>query len=104
MEAYDAALFPVNCDNTGTSATPSDASSCSYMGLFYVRRTLLQMLRDRGYAISGVDLTMDMERFRAVFGDDPARQNLTIRSRHRSSISDKVPLSSLLHARYLFVG
>eukprot|EP00771_Trimastix_marina_P003838 gnl/Trimastix_PCT/545.p1 GENE.gnl/Trimastix_PCT/545~~gnl/Trimastix_PCT/545.p1 ORF type:complete len:202 (+),score=43.65 gnl/Trimastix_PCT/545:64-669(+) len=46
--------------------------------LFRIRRTVYQMLADRGYAISQTELEMSFDDFRDKFSDTPARDQLTI--------------------------
>uniref|UniRef100_A0A7S1SMF5 DNA-directed RNA polymerases I, II, and III subunit RPABC1 n=1 Tax=Tetraselmis chuii TaxID=63592 RepID=A0A7S1SMF5_9CHLO len=46
--------------------------------LFRIRRTCLQMLRDRGYLVSEAELNQSKENFTDKFGDEPLRDQLTI--------------------------
>eukprot|EP00873_Tetraselmis_striata_P035384 jgi/Tetstr1/455648/TSEL_042459.t1 len=46
--------------------------------LFRIRRTCLQMLRDRGYLVSEAELNQTKESFTDKFGDEPLRDQLTI--------------------------
>jgi len=46
--------------------------------LFRVRRTCLQMLRDRGFLVAENELNMSKDEFHDKFGDDPNRDMLTI--------------------------
>uniref|UniRef100_A0A061QSZ9 DNA-directed RNA polymerase II subunit E n=1 Tax=Tetraselmis sp. GSL018 TaxID=582737 RepID=A0A061QSZ9_9CHLO len=46
--------------------------------LFRVRRTCLQMLRDRGYLIAEAELNQTKEQFTDKHGDEPSRENLTV--------------------------
>ncbi|CAG9464761.1 unnamed protein product [Pedinophyceae sp. YPF-701] len=43
---------------------------------FKIRRTCLQMVRDRGYVVSEDDLHMTLDEFRDQFGDNPSREQL----------------------------
>lgn len=46
--------------------------------MFRVRKTVLKMLNARGYIIPEDQLNMTAEAFRSTFGDNPAREALTI--------------------------
>nr|AJA90766.1 DNA-directed RNA polymerase IV fifth largest subunit [Ephedra trifurca] len=61
--------------------------------LFKVRRTLLQMLDDRGFYVSDTDLNMPLDQFRGIFGNRPARENLRIITQKRSDPSYKISVA-----------
>mmetsp|Transcript_21427 Transcript_21427/g.59502 ORF Transcript_21427/g.59502 Transcript_21427/m.59502 type:complete len:203 (-) Transcript_21427:187-795(-) len=46
--------------------------------LYRVRRTCLQMLRDRGYLVAEAELDQAKDQFTDRFGDEPIRDQLTI--------------------------
>ncbi|KAL0224194.1 hypothetical protein P9112_003584 [Eukaryota sp. TZLM1-RC] len=50
--------------------------------LFRVRKTVLQMLNDRGYRVLPEDLEESIEDFRSKFGDTPSREGLTLLHSH----------------------
>uniref|UniRef100_A0A7S0X0J8 Uncharacterized protein n=1 Tax=Chlamydomonas leiostraca TaxID=1034604 RepID=A0A7S0X0J8_9CHLO len=46
--------------------------------LHRIRRTCLEMLKDRGYLVSQEELSLSKEQFRERFGDMPRKEDLTI--------------------------
>jgi len=44
--------------------------------LFQVKRTVVELLRDRGYNISNYELELTLEDFKDKFGEDPDREDL----------------------------
>ena len=44
--------------------------------LFQIRRTVLQMLVDRGYIVGQSEIDMDKEAFKETYGETPARPGL----------------------------
>mmetsp|Transcript_43818 Transcript_43818/g.72817 ORF Transcript_43818/g.72817 Transcript_43818/m.72817 type:complete len:207 (-) Transcript_43818:85-705(-) len=58
--------------------------------IYRVHRTILQMLRDRGYIISQEDLDMSEDTFREQFGEVPAREGLTIMVQKRDDPTDQL--------------
>lgn len=65
---------------------------------FLARRTLLEMLRDRGFPIPDDDLAISLPAFRARFGDNPKPEDLRISTTIPSNPPKKVPLSRSLLA------
>ncbi|KAI5410796.1 DNA-directed RNA polymerase V subunit 5C isoform X2 [Lathyrus oleraceus] len=57
---------------------------------FECRRTLMEMLRDRGYNVSESDLTLTLPEFRSRFGQFPKPEALGVIVSHRSNPSNKV--------------
>ena len=87
-----------------------DERECS--DLYRVRKTLCQMLDDRGYVISEDDLTMNLTEFKEMFvGDNGkvSRERCQITTCKESDASDQVsgcktaprPLSPSYRARWL---
>ncbi|CAN6485936.1 unnamed protein product [Victoria cruziana] len=63
----------------------NDEAEVDAYRLFRVRRTIFQMLRDRGYALSDADLADDFEGFRAACGDLVDMRTLNVIRTHPSS-------------------
>lgn len=57
---------------------------------YLARRTLIEMLRDRGYVVPDIEaqLRLSLAEFRAAFGDQPEAERLRI-SAHRASHSSR---------------
>eukprot|EP00299_Pterocystis_sp_00344_P005950 c17702_g1_i1.p1 GENE.c17702_g1_i1~~c17702_g1_i1.p1 ORF type:complete len:209 (+),score=36.18 c17702_g1_i1:35-661(+) len=66
------------------------ATSEDAVRLFRVRRTVFQMLRDRGFLVDKRDLDMSMQEFKERFTDAPSRDHLMILVEMRSDPSDKL--------------
>ncbi|GJS89707.1 DNA-directed RNA polymerase V subunit 5A [Tanacetum coccineum] len=54
------------------------------------RRTLLEMLRDRGYDISNEDIDMTLQHFRDLHGQTVDVDRLRISASHVSDVNDKI--------------
>lgn len=54
-----------------------DKKSESYK-LWAVRKTVLQMCRDRGYTVSPVEINQTLKEFRKEFGNKPLKRELLI--------------------------
>lgn len=57
---------------------------------YLARRTLLEMLHDRGYVIPQSELGQSLEEFRAIHSGNPDIERLRISSAHRSDPSKRV--------------
>jgi DNA-directed RNA polymerase I, II, and III subunit RPABC1 len=68
---------------------------------FECRRTLMEMLRDRGYNVSESDLTLTLSDFRSQFGELPKTETLGVCLSHRSNPSNKVYIFTIVIV-YLF--
>lgn len=62
------------------------------MRLYRVRKTVMQMLKDRDYLIVDHDLNMTMSQFKNKYGEHMKREDLTINRRKRGDESDQVLL------------
>ncbi|KAF3777904.1 DNA-directed RNA polymerases IV and V subunit 5B [Nymphaea thermarum] len=62
-----------------------DKAAVDAYRLFRVRRTVFQMLRDRGYALSDADLADDFEGFQAACGEPVDLRTLTVVRIHPSA-------------------
>lgn len=60
--------------------------------LFRIRRTVMQMLRDRGYFVGDFEINMSKEQFIAKFGENMKREDLVINKALRNDSSDQVSL------------
>lgn len=58
--------------------------------LFRVRKTVLQMLKDRGYFVGDFELDMSREQFKKKFGESMKREDLVINKSMRNNSSDQV--------------
>jgi len=58
--------------------------------LYRVRATVQEMLRDRGYMISQEDIDMSEEAFHGQYGEQPARESLTILVQKRDDPTDQL--------------
>ncbi|GMP86568.1 hypothetical protein CsSME_00039298 [Camellia sinensis var. sinensis] len=57
---------------------------------YLARRTLLEMLRDRGYAVSSSDIELSLQDFRSIHGQNPDTDRLRISACLRSDPANKV--------------
>ncbi|KAL7194546.1 hypothetical protein ACSBR1_034886 [Camellia fascicularis] len=57
---------------------------------YLARRTLLEMLRDRGYAVSSSDIELSLQDFRSIHGQNPDTDRLRISASLRSDPANKV--------------
>ncbi|PRQ57064.1 putative RNA polymerase, Rpb5 [Rosa chinensis] len=60
------------------------------MRLYRVRKTVMQMLKDRDYLIVDHDLNMTMSQFKNKHGENMKREDLPINTRKRGDESDQV--------------
>uniref|UniRef100_A0A0D6R1K4 RNA polymerase subunit H/Rpb5 C-terminal domain-containing protein n=1 Tax=Araucaria cunninghamii TaxID=56994 RepID=A0A0D6R1K4_ARACU len=58
--------------------------------LFRVRRTVFQMLDDRGFVVNDADLNMTLPQFRINYGDEPNREDLFISTKSRTNPRDQI--------------
>ncbi|KAF5940679.1 hypothetical protein HYC85_021846 [Camellia sinensis] len=57
---------------------------------YLARRTLLEMLRDRGYAVSSSDIELSLQDFRSIHGQNPDADRLRIFASLRSGPANKI--------------
>ncbi|KAK4253815.1 hypothetical protein QN277_010441 [Acacia crassicarpa] len=105
-------MATIACDGNGNGTTASseggigsrnccitdfvDQGSVESSRFFYARRTVCEMLRDRGYDVFGSDLTRSLDNFRRVFGQQPNVDSLGLCVSLRSNPSSK--------AQVIFLG
>lgn len=78
-------------DDFGSCLTTlSDNGSVDSHRYYLARRTVLEMLKDRGFAVPSVDLDLPLQEFRNKHGQMPEVDNLTISALHRDDPSIKV--------------
>ncbi|KAL6178532.1 hypothetical protein ACLB2K_050050 [Fragaria x ananassa] len=58
--------------------------------LYRVRRTAMQMLKDREYLVTESDINMTKEQFRSTYGENMKREDLDINKEKRSDSSDQI--------------
>ncbi|KAL8269069.1 hypothetical protein R6Q59_002867 [Mikania micrantha] len=58
--------------------------------LFRIRRTVMQMLRDRGYLVGEFEINMDMDAFLSKYGDNMKREDLLICKAKANDSSDQI--------------
>ncbi|KGN47027.1 DNA-directed RNA polymerases II and IV subunit 5A [Cucumis sativus] len=58
--------------------------------LFRVRKTVLQMLKDRGYFVGDFELDMSKVQFKNKFGENMKREDLVINKSKRNNSSDQI--------------
>lgn len=68
----------------------ADTLSSETHRYYLSRRTVLEMLRDRGYEVPASELSRSLAQFSAFFGDQPDVKNLRLCVSHRSNPSRKV--------------
>lgn len=58
--------------------------------LYRIRRTVMQMLRDRDYLVTESEINMTKEQFKSTYGENMKREDLDINKEKRSNSSDQV--------------
>jgi len=58
--------------------------------LFKIKKTLSELLNDRGYEVSDEDLFMTFDQFVTKYGPSPNRVELTTKTHHRNDTEDKI--------------
>lgn len=58
--------------------------------LYQVRKTIVEMLLDRGYLVSDEDKSMDKDTFRSRYGSSPLRGQLTMLHQKEDDPSDQI--------------
>ncbi|PHU10031.1 DNA-directed RNA polymerase V subunit 5A [Capsicum chinense] len=90
MDVYGSAM-DVDGDNFGTCLTSFvDNGTVESHRYFLARRTILEMLRDRGFAIPNSEIDITLQEFREKFGQRPDVERLRIIAMHRNDLTNKV--------------
>ena len=58
--------------------------------LFRIRKTVMQILKDRGYLVADFEVDMTKEQFRRKYGESMKREDLVINKTKRTDSSDQV--------------
>ncbi|XP_062146780.1 DNA-directed RNA polymerases II and IV subunit 5A-like isoform X2 [Alnus glutinosa] len=58
--------------------------------LFRIRRTVMQMLKDRGYFVGDFEIDMTKEQFKDKYGESMKREDLVINKAKRNNSSDQI--------------
>ena len=89
----------LNGDSEGKRCLSSfvDEGSIESHRYYLARRTLLEMLRDRGYSVPASDIDISLQDFRSFYTQKPDTDRLRISASLRSDPSKKV---SQLHALF----
>jgi DNA-directed RNA polymerase I, II, and III subunit RPABC1 len=58
--------------------------------LYRIRKTVMEMLRDRDYVVAEFELAFTKEAFREKYGDEPKREDLVIQKPKRSNTAEHV--------------
>ncbi|XP_065848367.1 DNA-directed RNA polymerases II and IV subunit 5A [Euphorbia lathyris] len=58
--------------------------------LFRIRKTVMQMLKDRGYLVGEFEINMSKEQFMSKYGDNMKREDLVIHKSKRNDSSDQI--------------
>lgn len=69
--------------------------------LYRIRKTVMQILRDRGYLVGDFEINMTRYQFVDKFGDNMKREDLVINKTKRNDSSDQV---CGLHLPNFFMG
>lgn len=82
-------------DSTNCILSKADTGPPESHRYFLARRTVLEMLRDRGCVVEESEINRSVSEFRSLFGDQPVVDNLSICVPLSSSRSKKVIIGVL---------
>lgn len=68
----------------------TDQGSLESHRYYLSRRTVLEMLRDRGYSVPDSEIELSLREFRGIYGDSPDTSRLRISATHQTNPSKKV--------------
>lgn len=63
---------------------------------FLARKTMLEMLKDRGFAIPNSEIETTLQEFREKYGQRPDVERLRISAMHRTDLTNKASYPSFL--------
>lgn len=78
-----------------------DSGSKESHRYFLARRTVLEMLRDRGYDAPASEIDLPLQAFRATYGQEPDVDRLRISVTHMSDPSKRVGFCSLFFLSFI---
>lgn len=61
--------------------------------LFRIRKTVMQMLKDRGYFVGDFEINLSKQQFISKYGENMKREDLVINKTKRNNNSDQVSLN-----------
>jgi len=64
--------------------------------LYKVRKTIMEMLKDRGYVVTDDEINMTKQQFIEKYGEDVRRQDLFMHKAKQDNSSDQVGMVVLL--------
>ncbi|KAK1369147.1 DNA-directed RNA polymerase, RPB5 subunit [Heracleum sosnowskyi] len=67
-----------------------DQGSLESHRYYLSRRTVIEMLRDRGYSVPDSEIDLSLDQFRTIYGQSPDTSRLRISASHESDPSDKI--------------
>lgn len=77
-----------------------DQGSAESLRYYLSRKTILEMLRDRGYDVADLEVTRSLAEFRVEFGDKPELKRLRIsaslRSNQRRQVDTAICITCLI--------
>lgn len=97
----------VDGDNLGTCLTSFvDDGTVESHRYYLARRTILEMLKDRGFAIPNSEIDSTLQEFREKYGQNPDVERLRVSAMHRNDLTNKVsyPFLNFLSKVEIFWG
>lgn len=58
--------------------------------LYRIRKTVMEMLRDRDYVVADYEIALTKEQFLDKYGDEPKREDLVLQKPRRSNNTEHV--------------
>ncbi|CAM6072682.1 unnamed protein product [Sphagnum tenellum] len=76
-------------ERAGTTMT-SEELEVQITRFYRIRKTVMEMLRDRDYEVAEFEVAMTKEEFREKYGEEPKREHLVIRKTKRSNAAEHI--------------